>query len=154
MYYKLITFEKSVGAVVFRIREDGEKEFLLLQYRSGQWDFARGHVENNESEEETLRREIREETGIIDPQILPGFREKVWIFYRAKREEREKRIASGRGVNIIKQIVIYLVKTEYKNVDLSFENINYIWLPKDEALEKITFSKAKKVFKKAQNFLA
>ena len=55
--------EKSAGAVIFRM-ENGEPYYLLLRYYSGHWEFAKGHIEEGESNEETVKREIEEETGI------------------------------------------------------------------------------------------
>lgn len=149
-----LSFEKSVGAVVFRIRENGEKEFLLLHYPSGHWDFPKGHVEKGEIEEETLRREIEEETGIKNLEIIKGFRKSVFYFYQAKGQEREKRLASGNGLNIFKRVVFYLVKADEKEVKISFEHVDYQWLLIEEALEKITFPDPRKVLEKARNFLA
>ena len=63
--------EKSAGAIIFRT-ENGIKYYLLLHYapsepgKRGQWGFAKGHVEEGETEEETARREVAEETGIKD----------------------------------------------------------------------------------------
>ena len=151
---KLVTFEKSVGAVIFRQNEMGEKEFLLLHYPSGHWDFPKGHVEKNETEEETLRREVEEETGIKELEVIKGFRKSVFYFYRAKGQEREKRLASGRSLNIFKRVVFYLARTDQKEVEISFEHTNYQWLSPSEALKKITFLAPRKILEKAQNFLA
>ena len=54
--------EKSCGAVV--VRRAAETEYLLVQHLDGHWGFPKGHVENSETEEETAKREIREETGL------------------------------------------------------------------------------------------
>ncbi|MCX6798480.1 MAG: NUDIX domain-containing protein, partial [Candidatus Diapherotrites archaeon] len=66
--------ELSIGAVLFK-RDSREPLFLLLHYAAGHWDFPKGHVEKGETERETLLREVREETGLIDVQLLQGFRE-------------------------------------------------------------------------------
>jgi 8-oxo-dGTP pyrophosphatase MutT (NUDIX family)/DNA-binding CsgD family transcriptional regulator len=85
---KILSFEKSIGAVVFR-REDEKVKFLLLRYLGGHWGFIKGHGENDEVNEETLRREAREETGITELKIVPGFLGREKYFYVAKREEKE-----------------------------------------------------------------
>ena len=54
--------EKSCGAVVFRREKDG-LVFLVETMTLGHISLPKGHVEDGETEEETARREIREETG-------------------------------------------------------------------------------------------
>lgn len=57
-------YEKSCGAIVFR-KFHGNTELLLIKNQNGgHWSFPKGHVENDETEEETALREIMEETGI------------------------------------------------------------------------------------------
>ena len=65
--------ERSCGAVVFT-RKEGRPLFVIVQEMAGAYSFPKGHMEGNETEEETARREIFEETG-LRPSFLPGFRE-------------------------------------------------------------------------------
>ena len=65
--------EKSAGAIIFR-KEEGNLCYLLLHYQSGHWDSLKGHIEKEESMEETVRREVEEETGIKDIKIIPSFK--------------------------------------------------------------------------------
>ena len=68
--------EKSCGAIVYR-RFHGNVEILLIKHvNSGHWSFPKGHVEGNETELETARREIKEETG-LDVILDQTFRETV-----------------------------------------------------------------------------
>ena len=59
--------EKSAGAIIYRKESvdtaQGKKYkiyFLLLHYFSGHWEFPKGHIEKDETEEETLKRETFE----------------------------------------------------------------------------------------------
>jgi len=133
--------ERSAGAVIFH--DDSEREFLLLHYESGHWDYVKGHIENEESEIKTLIRETEEETGIKeeDIKIIDGFKEKIEYFYRHE------------GKVIKKEVVFYLAKSKTKTVKISHEHIGYKWLPYDEALNQLTFKNAKDILKKADKFL-
>lgn len=68
--------EKSCGAVICREDEDFPRVLLIRHRNGGHWAFPKGHVEKDETEEETARREIREETG-LKVKLDPGFRKVV-----------------------------------------------------------------------------
>lgn len=150
---KLLSFEKSVGAVVFRLSGTGKEEFLLLHYPSGHWDFPKGHIEDGETEEETLRREVEEETGLADLEILPGYRSVMRYFYRAKGREREKREKSQRGVNVFKKVVYYIAEAGAGTVSLSEEHTGSEWLGYEQAVARVTFRSGKDILRKARIFL-
>jgi 8-oxo-dGTP pyrophosphatase MutT (NUDIX family) len=132
--------EKSCGAVIFRVGE-GTK-YLLLHYEAGHWDFVKGHAEKGESEEETVRREILEETGLKNNRFLSDFRERIGYFYRR------------RGRTVSKQVIFYLVESPGEEaVKISSEHVGYEWLPYREALERLTYKNAKETLRKAEKHL-
>lgn len=133
--------EKSAGAVVFR-KEGETRLYLLLQYTSSHWDFPKGNIEQGESEEQTAKREISEETGIVDIEFVPCFKEKIKYFYRRE----------GQQVN--KEVIYFLAETKTSIVKISWEHSGFQWLPFKEALEKTTFSNSKSVLKKAEETLS
>lgn len=148
----MIAFEKSAGAVLFR-RSNGETKYLLLHYIGGHWDFPKGHIESGESEVVALKREVKEETGIEQLDIMIDFSSSIRYFYRAKDEEKESRKKDGRSLNVFKEVVYYLVETNESVVKLSAEHIGQEWLAYNDALERITFRNGKRILKKAQCFL-
>jgi len=89
--------EKSCGAVVF-VRKNGVPKYLLLNYAAGHWDFVKGNVEANESEQQTVVRELQEETGITGAQFIDGFREDITYFYRRQ------------GLTIHKEVVFFVME--------------------------------------------
>jgi len=131
--------EKSCGAVVFF--RNVQLKYLLLQYEAGHWDFVKGNVEPNESETDTVLRELKEETGIVATQTIEGFREGIQYFYRRQ------------GETIQKEVVFYLIQADTEKVELSFEHVGYAWLDYPDALERLTFKNAKDVLQKADAFL-
>ncbi len=138
--------EKSAGAVVFR-KEGNKIYYLLLHYPSGTrtprnyWDFPKGHIERGEKEIETVKREVKEETGLEDIKFIEGFKKWVKYFFRFQ------------GKTVFKIVIFYLVETKNKNVKISSEHIGYKWLPYEEALEQLLFKNAKEILEEANNFL-
>ncbi len=132
--------ERSAGAVIFK-KEGGKFFYLLLHYQSGHWDFPKGNIEKGEKLQDTVKREVREETRIDDVKFILDFKETIKYFYRLK------------GKIIFKTVVFYLVETKTKDVKISREHIGYKWLPYDQALKQVTFKNAKEILKKANQFL-
>ena len=143
---KYFSFEKSVGCVIYRKRGD-QTLFLLVQYRSWQWDFPKGHTEKDETEEQTMRREVEEETKINDLKILPGFRYQVRYFYTAKGNEKKERETEGRGIYIFKKAVYFAAQTFTEKVVIDFENKNYVWLAYEDVLKKLSNDGSRKIIK-------
>ena len=133
--------EKSAGIVLFRNDSD-KNEFLLLNYPQGHWDFVKGKIEQNETSHEAAIRETREETGITNIEFIDGFEESVEYDFRFKKED------------IHKKVIFFLAKTDEKNIKLSHEHNDYVWLEYNDALKKTTFENARNVLSKANEFLS
>ena len=131
--------EKSCGAVVFM--KTPAIKYLLLQYGAGHWDFVKGNVEVNETEKDTVVRELREETGITEAQFVEGFTEKIDYFYKRQ------------GIAVYKEVVFFVMETQTPKVVLSFEHVGFEWLDYKGAMEKLTFKNAKDILQKAHTFL-
>lgn len=56
--------DKSFGVIPVFKNDGGEYFFCLVKHRAGHWGFPKGHPDVDESEEETAKRELLEETGI------------------------------------------------------------------------------------------
>jgi len=130
--------EKSCGAIVFH--GSAKREYLLLHYGAGHWDFIKGHVEKGEGEAATAEREAREEAG-IDIKIIPGFRQSIRYFFRQE----------GRLIN--KEVIFFIAEAKTKKVQISHEHVGFEWLAFDDAMDKLTFKNAKDVLKNADKFL-
>jgi bis(5'-nucleosidyl)-tetraphosphatase len=130
-----LTEEFSVAAIVYH-----RKEYLLLKYGVGHWEFVKGHKEKNETDEQTILRELREETSIIDAMIIKGFNEKYDYFFTQKNK------------SIHKFVTCYLIQSNTKQVTLSFEHADFAWLPFQKAFKRLTYDNAKKLLEKAHNF--
>lgn len=132
-------YEKSCGAIVFR-RHSGNVEFLLIKNKKGgNWGFPKGHVEVGESEHDTAKREVLEETGLkIEP--MDGFRELSEYYPHGK---------------IFKQVVFFVAEMPDDGaISLQQSEIDrYIWADYGLAMKTFRFNNDRSVLTKARNWL-
>lgn len=134
--------EKSCGVVLFS-QCDGKREYLLLHYPGGHWDYPKGHVEERDTSElDTAARELEEETGITDVVIDTDFREPMFYAFNRGRKER-----------VNKTVVYFVGETPCRDVKISFEHKGFEWMPYEEAYRKLTYKNAKDILEKAEDFL-
>ncbi len=149
-------YEVSAGAIVFRVRQ-GRREYLLLKYRNGHWDFVKGHVDDGETHTETVKREAEEEAQLKHLSLKSGFCHRVWYFYAPRGEERVKRLASRHGIWIFKTVFFYVAEaSETDRVRIptgSHEHSECVWLPYEAAYEKTTHVQSKEIMRQAEKFL-
>ena len=154
--------EKSAGAIIFRMepssakasegQRNGVPHYLLLHYpamnrKGGHWEFAKGHIEEGEDYERTVKREVAEETGLKDIKIIPGFKEHIKYFFREKHKRK------GKQAWIFKLVTFFIAETKTKDIKLSPEHINFLWLPFEDAYKKITYKNSKELLKKVNNYI-
>lgn len=131
--------ERSAGAVVYRLVGEGRMYLLLLN--AGRWDFPKGGVEEGESEVQTVVREVKEETGLKEIKLVPGFRKAVEYFYRRD------------GKNIHKQVAYLLALARDGRVKISFEHQGFGWFPYHEALQRASYENSKMTLREAELFI-
>ncbi len=132
--------ERSAGAIVIHATGD-HIEYLILHYPAGHWDFPKGNVEPGESEIDTAKREIREETGLTELRFIEGFMKTIQYYYKKN------------GYLIKKTVTFYLAESATRDVRLSFEHQGYLWLTIDEALSRVTYQNAKSILREAHKYL-
>lgn len=145
--------ERSAGAVIFRDSQKG-REYLLLHHQPmgtarasrpasmGHWSFPKGHVEKGETTERTVRREVKEETGIAKFEFIPNFKHTIRYFVNYDGEKRMKFVA------------FFLCSTKQKKVTISSEHQGYKWLFYEQAIQTITYASDKQVLKAAEMFFS
>lgn len=129
---------KSCGAVIYR-RFLRRPLYLLVQHgNGGHWGFPKGHVTANETEMDTARREIAEETG-----LRVGFRRGFYerIYYLTQKARR-------------KEVVYFLSRVRHPRVrPQPGEIVAARWLPYRKARERITYENARLVLDRAHTFI-
>ncbi|MFA5108813.1 MAG: bis(5'-nucleosyl)-tetraphosphatase [Candidatus Micrarchaeia archaeon] len=133
--------EHSCGFVLYR-QVGKNRYYLLMHYKAGHWDFPKGHVEEGETEEQTARRELKEETGITQVVILPGFRYEYAYQFGGK---------IGRSKS--KRVTFMIARTSQIATRLSHEHKGARWVPYDRALKMVTFENAQAMLKNAEEYL-
>ncbi|MFZ2538717.1 MAG: NUDIX domain-containing protein [Oscillospiraceae bacterium] len=131
-------YEKSCGAIVYR-KFHGNVELLLIKNANGgHWSFPKGHVEHDETEEETALREIKEETGI--DVILDGdFRQT--ITYAPKKD-------------ISKDVIYFLGKaTSYDYTPQEEEIAQIKWVEINHANSILSYDNDRQLVTKAKGII-
>lgn len=131
----------SAGVIVYKIDENKEREYLLLLYPRGYWDFAKGHLEGQEDKLTAAIRELKEETN-LKASILDNFEYALEYFFK----DNKNRL-------VHKYVTLFLGEALTDNVILSQEHLNYQWLNFDQAINKLNFDNAKVALSKAEDFL-
>ncbi len=116
--------EKSCGAIVL----NKNNEVLLVHHNSGHWDFPKGHVEAGETEEQTAKREVKEETNI---DIIVDINYRYVTSYSPKEE-------------VMKEVVYFLAKNVDDDKKPQLSEVNEVrWFNLEEAIKTITFDNSK-----------
>jgi 8-oxo-dGTP pyrophosphatase MutT (NUDIX family) len=73
--------DNSFGIIPLHKTKDNIVLFCLVQHQGEHWGFPKGHPDPNETEIETAMRELQEETGISDFEIISDkFFEQKYVF--------------------------------------------------------------------------
>lgn len=127
-------YEKSCGALIFYRNKQGVRLLLVKNHNGRYWSFPKGHMELNETEEETAVREIKEETN-LDVKILDGFRE----------------VSDYCPFGKIKKRVVFFLAQAFTDevVDQPEEIDSHIWVDIQQARKYCTYENDLRVIEKA-----
>lgn len=126
---EILRKEKSCGCIVI-----DEGKVLLIKQTKGHWGLPKGHVEENETEEETALREVKEETN-YDVEIIGDHR-----FV-------ERYITDTK---IDKEVVYFIAKKIGGNAEKQEAEVTDIkWCSFDEAIDTVTFDNLKELLRNA-----
>lgn len=113
-------FVSQIVQTAVLLNSDGN--VLILRTPEGKWQLPGGRLNEGESWEDGLRREIREETGIADVEILSITMVDNWEFRGA--------LMYG---------VYFLCRTSEAKVIISDEHTAFRWIGRDDDLNTIEF---------------
>ena len=133
----------SFGVIPVRV-VDGRREFLVVQHRGGHWGFPKGHPEGDETPVETARRELAEETGLTQCEIIEDehFEEH---YYFTKR--------SGKRVH--KTVVYFIGMVQGGTVTpQAAELLDYFWGDLEATRRRLSFDEGRDLLTRAEHSLA
>ena len=134
-----MTVERSIGAVIkYQSPSDedtnhAESEFLLLRNRRGFWGFPQGHKEKGETEIETLKREVAEETGISNLDIQSYIGKIRYSYFRAD------------GMKSNKEVTFYFAISFNSLIKISKEHEGFKWVTYSDALSLLNHRQLKSI---------
>lgn len=126
--------ETTSGGIVFRRDKKGGVEILLAQDAKDRWTIPKGHIEPGETPRQTAQREITEETGLKEMDILQ---------HLGKTQFRYRRQNSL----VLMTMHVFLVRAKGDSDNLVKEEwMNGIgWFSFNEALDKIEYEGIEKL---------
>jgi tRNA nucleotidyltransferase (CCA-adding enzyme) len=129
--------EYSVGTVIFDNQVKPRKVLLIKQKNSGHIGFPKGHIEDNESFEQTALRETFEEVGL---EVILSNHYKD-IFYT---------LPNGKN----KKVTYFMAYPKQSNIKIQEEEIIFAhYYNFDEALSLLTYQNDKDVLKQFINII-
>jgi 8-oxo-dGTP diphosphatase len=132
-----IVGEFSAGGVVFR-KDNNKIRYLLIKDHDNHWTIPKGHIKTGEDPKEAALREIKEETGLNNLNIV--------------RELESTRYFYCRGKDLIRKTVyLYLIAAEGNeelNPDKS-EVKGAMWFSGKDALKNVFYANIKDMLNKA-----
>lgn len=129
--------EKSCGAVIMNAWRRDYKVLLIHQVQ-GHWCFPKGHVEKDETELETAKREIREETG-LKVKFINGFRHTL---------------SYSPAPGIHKDVIYFLAVEKGGHMKIQEEELQGMdWVTPQEAMTRITFENDRVLLQDAMTWI-
>jgi len=128
---------REVQGVIFDI-VDGKEMVLLVKKRDRKnrrfyWRLLKGGVEDGETELQALKREISEETGLTNVQIIKKVYDYTFVFREVK--------------HVVSSFLVKADSTQTLKPQRS-EIVESVWMPKERALKTLYWRNEKEALKR------
>lgn len=124
-------FRKNVAGVII----NNENKVLIVNRKNNpkHWQFPQGGINKNETPEQAVLRELKEETGLNKLKIL-GRADKIHKYYWSPFISKTKWNNKYCGQE---QVIFFLKQTESKTPNPKEEHQDYKWIDKNEIIHTI-----------------
>ncbi|MBD3842680.1 MAG: NUDIX domain-containing protein [Campylobacterales bacterium] len=131
--------EKSCGVIIYQDKPD--TRYLIVKSKAnGHWGFPKGHIEEDETEIDAARREVKEETG-LDVEIHEDF--KLSMEYMIS------------DTAIRKEVTLFLGTPTSTSVTLQESEISmFKWATFTETLKLFVYENQKQILKQAHELIS
>jgi 8-oxo-dGTP diphosphatase len=135
-----LAVRRAAGGVVYHQAPQG-RVFLLIRDPYGRWSLPKGHLEDNESDDEAALREVAEETGVH--ATLGALISQIRYHFPAHGRTVEKRVS------------FFLMQADTTELTpQTAEGISDVgWFSAERALQLIDYDQVRQVFTKALDML-
>lgn len=135
----------SAGGVLVNSKNE---IYLINQIERGEWLLPKGGIEKGETETDAGMREIREETGYQDIELLnkkPIFIQHYTFVHPKTNQEIDKTVS----------FFLYKLLTEkhLETEEMNTEKLKGNWFEIDRAIETVSFEELKTVIRNARDIL-
>ncbi len=117
--------------------DGGTNRFLLVQSkRTKEWAFPKGHPEGQETELQSALRELQEETGISEIELIPNisYTDKYNFAREGQRYEKTVKLFAGK----VKDPKVTIQEKEI---------LAYKWADLDESIKTISFERSREILR-------
>lgn len=132
-----VSREYDAGGIIFR-KEKNKIQYLLIKDQFNNWTIPKGHIESGENTKEAALREIAEETGLKNLEIVRDLGSTKYFFCQNKDL-------------ILKTVTLYLIEaedTEKLNPDKK-EVKSAMWFSGKDALKNVDYKNIRDMLNKA-----
>jgi 8-oxo-dGTP diphosphatase len=130
---------ESAGGIVI----NSEGKILVVNQNNNSWSLPKGHVDDNEDILNAAKREIYEESGITELELIRSL---------GKYQRYKIALNGGEDKSELKTIHMFLFKTDQTKLKpVDPKNPEALWVEKNKVAEILTHKKDKEFFLSAIN---
>jgi len=137
--------EKTMGIIIFKRERKGIR-YLLLHHGGEYWNFPKGRQERLETEKMAAFRELKEETGITEVDLVKGFQDEYDYDFDTEIED-------GAKEKVYKKAIFFLGEVKDDKVEISDEHLDFGWFDFNTARKRLFYQEGQNSLKRANRFL-